>query len=65
MKHQDLATYKRKHSIEGLLTVAEIEPMTIMAGGMVAGRQTQHWSNSLELTLILQVLGREREWYWA
>lgn len=47
-KHHDLCnSYKRKHSIGGLLTVSEVSPLSIiMAGSMEACRQTWSWRSS-------------------
>lgn len=45
--HHDQANYfKRKHLVEGLLTVSEGESRIIMVRSMAAGRQTWHWNSS-------------------
>jgi hypothetical protein len=48
-EHMTKATYVRKHFIEGWLTVSEVKSVVVVAGSVVACRQTWYWSGSREL----------------
>ena len=64
-KHYDLCnSYKRKHSIGGLLTVSAVSPLSIiMAGNVVACKQTWSWRSSWEMCILIH-RQRERPWAW-